>query len=192
VKIKFHVHLANFLILLAWAVAWTLIFYVTFRLPMVPRFEDERLNYATFIILVLAPPFSLLWITFKCFNGLFKWLLFVVSVFLAVPTGIASLFALDDLSYFINHGVDESFKKIDELETEGNFYRLYRTNGGATTAYGLVVRQEHPLYFGLKLKRNVVSFDAYEGKLTQVSPRKIRLHFVGNDHKQKTFDIEPT
>jgi hypothetical protein len=190
-RIKFPVHFANFLVFLAWAVAWSLIFYITFRLPMVPRFEDERLNYAAFITLVLATPFSLLWIAFKYFNGLFKGLLFAVSVFLALPAGFISLLVLPDL-LSLNRGVDESFKKIDELETEGDFYRLYRTNGGATTTYGLVVRQEHPLYFGLKLKRNVVSFDAYEGKLSQVSPTKIRLYFVGNDHKQKTFDIELT
>lgn len=54
-------------------------------------------------------------------------------------------------------GHDASFERFSELQWKDTRVGLYRTNGGATTDYGVVIRHEKTLIPGLLLVRNVDS-----------------------------------
>lgn len=55
-------------------------------------------------------------------------------------------------------GHDLSFDRFSETDWRGSIVRLYRTNGGATTDFGVVIRQERTLMPGLLLVRRVDGF----------------------------------
>jgi hypothetical protein len=57
------------------------------------------------------------------------------------------------------NGFDPSFEPIAVLPVSGSQVTAYRTNGGAMTRFGIVVRHERPILPGLLLVRNV--FGAY-------------------------------
>jgi len=50
------------------------------------------------------------------------------------------------------------FDQIEEIQWKGSEIRLYRTNGGATTDFGVVIRKEKNLFPGLLLVRRVDDF----------------------------------
>jgi hypothetical protein len=53
---------------------------------------------------------------------------------------------------------DLSFERFAETHWKGSDIRFYRTNGGATTDYGVVIRQEKALFPGVLLVRRVDDF----------------------------------
>lgn len=122
------------------------------------RFEYPPLNYLTVILLSLALPVVLFWVASSVSRRHLRWPTFTVALLVSLPAGIISLFALFGLSSVKSEGVDASFERIGELKEENGLYRLYRTNGGATTSFGLVLRKERPLPLGLKLVTQLTSF----------------------------------
>jgi hypothetical protein len=57
-------------------------------------------------------------------------------------------------------GRDLSFDRFAEMDWKGSEVRLYRTNGGATTDFGVVIRQERTLLPGLLLVRRLDDFSS--------------------------------
>lgn len=55
--------------------------------------------------------------------------------------------AMTGFAYKDGHNL--SFDQFAETYWKGSFIRLYRTNGGATTAFGVVIRQERTVLPGL-------------------------------------------
>ncbi len=55
-------------------------------------------------------------------------------------------------------GRDSSFELFAETHWNGSVVRLYRTNGGATTDFGVVIRQERRLMPGLFWVRSLDDF----------------------------------
>ena len=56
------------------------------------------------------------------------------------------------------NGRDLSFDQFAETRWKGSDVRFYRTNGGATTDFGVVIRQERTLFPGVLLVRRVDDF----------------------------------
>jgi hypothetical protein len=88
-----------------------------------------------------------------------------------LPAGITLL----DMAAVLRQGHSEAFLLTSEVQLLGTRVRAYQTNGGATTDYGLVVRQERALVPGLLLVRNLFGQDHARGG---------RLEPVGNDQIQ--------
>jgi hypothetical protein len=63
-----------------------------------------------------------------------------------------------DVHRVIEDGQDKAYELIDELGVGSARYRLYRTNFGATTSFGVVFRQERDFLPGLELVRFIESF----------------------------------
>ena len=94
--------------------------------------------------------------------------LFIFSV-LAVP-----FIVLDTLSF--KGGIDPAFELVKTFPLESSEIRAYRTNCGATCSYGIVVRQEMPLFWGVTLTR--VLLDKYKCDrvtIEKVDPLLVKL-----------------
>lgn len=118
-------------------------------------------------------------------KGIWRWLIVPVSASFFMFGAIAILFTLLDIRDLVD-GRGNSFEKISELKVDNNDYRLYRSNGGATTAYSLSLTKETSLIAGIKLveyirvtEKNKGFNAAYNGRLEKISPNKIRLIFLG-------------
>jgi hypothetical protein len=74
-------------------------------------------------------------------------------------------------------GVDSSFEPIASLPLSRSQLRVYCTNGGATTDFGIVVRHEMRLLPGLLLVRNVFGeYHTTEAACCRLSPCRSDLY----------------
>lgn len=92
----------------------------------------------------------------RAMRGPNVWLPVLLSAGLVVaslPFLAAVLFRLISLPPHVN-ALDGSFERVDQV---GEQVAVYRTNGGATTAYGIVVRQEREVLPGVLLVKNLFS-----------------------------------
>lgn len=147
-----------------------------FTLPMEMRFEESRFNYLYVMVLCVLLQFSMMMSGFSFKERKYKILSFVCAFAFSVPASLILIFAHSDYKDIRDKGIDYSLEKINEVNVSGNFYRLYRTNGGATTSYGLVLRKEVPLVLGLKIVEPIFSkYKAYESSLSVIGNGKIKL-----------------
>lgn len=167
--------------LLIWVAFWFTSFYLLLFSPYFLRFENPRLNHIIFIILLLLVPFSLIWLSRKV-NGFWYGFLIFISIASFIPIAFIALMTYATTA-FDENGKDLGFEKIDEIQGESNYFRLYRTNGGATTSFGLVMRKEKPIIFGLKLVSPIKGFSpASKGKLKKLTPESARLVVLPNGY----------
>jgi hypothetical protein len=124
------------------------------ELPTVPRFEYTPANYAVAIALLLAVPCLLFWLSWELLAkpNWWRWTLGAVTYLVSIPLFLLASF----ISLFV---VDTSYEPVGALQSEHAAYRVYRTNGGPATSFGIVLRRERPLVPGLKLVTIVRSFD---------------------------------
>jgi hypothetical protein len=90
-----------------------------------------------------------------------------------------------------------SFDQFAETPWKGSHVRFYRTDGGATTDYGVVIRQERSLFPGLRLVRRIddlypcASVDATTTNLgisvTDESSQCEGLHARRREYRLKPF-----
>jgi len=118
--------------------------------PLEFRFEDSHRNY--FFIAGLCSLLPILLFIKVIMSNIDSKLLLasLSSICLSFFCLIVGYFAYSDGLKAYERGTDGSFEVIDEVTFEGFNYKLYRTNGGATTSYGLVLREEYQLAFGVK------------------------------------------
>ena len=90
-----------------------------------------------------------------------------------LPAGITVL----DMASILKQGCSEAFLLTSEVQVLGTRVRAYQTNGGATTDFGLVVRQERDLVPGLLLVRNLFGqYHARGGRLEPVGHDQVRIY----------------
>jgi hypothetical protein len=82
---------------------------------------------------------------------------FVLSGLLGLGCFVVGGFAYQDANKIAQSKIDYSFEKLNEIKHKNGYYRLYRTNGGATTSFGLVLRAESEEFLGIKLVDRVFS-----------------------------------
>ena len=99
---------------------------------------------------------------------------------------IVFFFASESFSDISVEGVDTSFDKISEVESNGSTYRLYRTNGGATTSFGLVLRKEAKLTSNIKTVKVIFSkYQAREGTLMLINKNSLELRIEPYNENDK-------
>jgi hypothetical protein len=132
----------------------------------VMRFESPAVNYVVMLI-GLAVPIALVPLAFgfkgwgrKIVGAIFPLLLIPLSLLL----GMFSWIMLADIS---NTGIDSSFERLECIQLPHSRVTVYRTNGGATTDFGVALRHEMTLLPGVLLVRRIESlYPAYEAKVT--------------------------
>jgi hypothetical protein len=158
------------------------------------RFEQSILNYVFTLFLVVAMPVTLLWVGISAMRGFSRWSVCVLALLLSVPAGLFAIVLAVYLWDIVETGSDSSFEPIAQQPSRGVIYRLYRTNGGATTSFGLVLRKERVLVPGLKLVRNLRRYyPAYEGRFEAVADGRLRLVVepYGATQEAQSFEFVP-
>jgi hypothetical protein len=120
------------------------------------RFQNRRLSLLYIALIMLIP----IYFTIKSFK-IKRLMLKVLSI---LSTGVLSFFSLIVLfMLFINIGMiddmgnDPSFEWWEEIVVDEYTIDTYRINGGAMSSYGVLIRQEKPIGFGLKLVKDIYS-----------------------------------
>jgi hypothetical protein len=119
------------------------------------RFESPRLNYLFFGIALLCPwfiDFQVILNKHDVIANTFGWTLRTLSIPLFAIWLFIVVIGLPDV---ITRDVDYSFEPVQSIEIEGKHYQVYRTNGGATTSFGIVVREQTKLLPGLFYEKEV-------------------------------------
>jgi hypothetical protein len=106
--------------------------------------------------------FSLPWFAGAAIYCLGRWWSKALAVVLVIPLLVYSLlvfFGLAVAGPVYKDGHDLSFDRFAETGWKGSLVRLYRTNGGATTDYGVVLRHERVIVPGILVVRSLDAFD---------------------------------
>ncbi|MFT3911427.1 MAG: hypothetical protein QM737_18535 [Ferruginibacter sp.] len=64
---------------------------------------------------------------------------------------------LNVLGYYKNNHQDPSFECINTINYENRRFKTYRTNGGAMTDFGIIVREEKTLFPGIIKSKKLFS-----------------------------------
>lgn len=154
--------------------------------PWKIRFEDSANNYLFVMVLsVLLLVSFLIWSLNRATkyakgNGIF------VSLILIIPCYIVIFFAQLQYVDIKSSGIDKSFEVIDKLNVNSNNYVLYRTNGGATTSFGLALRLEKQFMTGLNVVKEIYSRNkSSEGTLKLAEENRIILQIQPYDKIDK-------
>ena len=130
------------------------------------------------VLLILAVSVKRLWVKIPLILGILP--LLIISLILGLFTG---LWCLD----VIIRGIDYSFEPIRSLEIQHSRVVIYPTDGGATTSFGLVGRQEKRLLPGVLLVRNICNvYPGYDVAINCPCPQYNEDHFSTLRHEQKT------
>jgi hypothetical protein len=134
----------------------TVVLYWQFRHPVV-RTSSTLVNEGLGLFLALGLP----WLALLSLTRLKRWwgnAIVIAGIFpLLFYSGLVFFVAMMQLGAMKN-GRDLSFEPLSERQWNGSHVRFYRTNGGATTDYGLVIRQERAILPGVLLVRRLDDF----------------------------------
>jgi hypothetical protein len=117
--------------------------------PYQLRSSIPTVNYWLFAIAALTFPVLLAWLVSGVVTTWARRVLLGVTFILASPCLLMSSCALLETPNI--NAVDNSYELLSETNDGALTYRLYRTNCGATCAYGLDLREERDLFFGFKM-----------------------------------------
>lgn len=146
--------LRNHLILLG-----VLFLMVTIRFNHVIVFENPIVNLR--LILAIYFIFILLLINSFLLKQIWAKVISAVSFgFFCLLGSVVVLFTLSEIDNIKrNGGKDLGFQCINEINFDNTKIKAYRTNGGATTDFGIVVREEKNLFFGILFTNTI--FEKY-------------------------------
>jgi hypothetical protein len=137
--------------------------------PWVPRFTFEPLNYWFVAASALAIPASLIWLAIAIPGFWRKALAFVAASSSAIPMVPLGLISLAEANSAAA-GNNLSHLRLAEISRGHTTYRLYRTDCGATCAYGLQLRKEIDALGVIKLVSTVWSVDHEKDGALRLSP----------------------
>jgi hypothetical protein len=136
--------------------AVTILFLWQPRRPVI-RFSAPLVNFVVGSALAFLLPWGaacMIWEAGRRRNRV----LAACIVVLLIPYSLVVLLGSATTAMAFKGGHDMSFDRIAELAWDGTSVRLYRTDGGATTDYGVVARQERRILPGLMLVRTLDDF----------------------------------
>lgn len=143
------------------------------------RFENLYANEILGLILYLFPAYILVLVVRK------KTEKKSLKVILVALLAIASIGSLLPVSFnlltlaSIRNGANPSFEEIWSQDVQSMRLVTYRTNGGATVDFGIVVRSERPLLPGVYMKRDLVDiYHASDISLSVVAPDSIKVDTI--------------
>ena len=118
-------------------------------LPYRVRFSNSAANYWAVAVLAALFPLCVFCLSASIRQAWLRRTGFVAAGLILLPSlAFTSCALLEAPRVFVP---DASYVLLSEVRAEQVAYRLYRTNCGATCAFGLELRKEHDLFFGLRL-----------------------------------------
>lgn len=168
-----------------------LVFWVSILLnafyPLV-RFGHPAWNYFFFSAAALTP---LGMMVVACWpDGWRQLVVKFLIAFLFIPAVLFSVTAAG-CGMEVRDGVDGSQERISSERFPGGRVSVYRTNGGATTSYGIIVRQECVIFPGISIIRGLTTMSpADEVMLEPLEDGSIRARFPAyGDKRQEATEI---
>jgi hypothetical protein len=145
-------------------------------LPFELRLVDAAQNYLFVMVLSIAFPLLLVFWAFNRTSNTYRVLGIVAALVISVPSVLVFVFASSDYATIKKEGIGYSFEKIDSLNVNDIDYVLYRTNGGATTSYSLVLRSEQNIFPNINVVKVIYSkYKASESTLSLLSKNQIKM-----------------
>jgi hypothetical protein len=120
--------------------------------PMV-RFSSQTANYFFFALMQLIP-LVIVALAFRR-TGSRRYVLLAFGILVTIPATPLGFGAAAWTVSSVADGADRSFERVNAIATPLGVVAVYRTNGGAMTSFGIVLRQECKLAPGLLAVRNV-------------------------------------
>jgi hypothetical protein len=148
--------------------------------PYKVRFRFSPLNYWVYFLLCLTLPSLSLILSLIAKDVRDKAAGILFSVLITIPTSILAFGAFMEINAIYERGYPASYEYLKVAEVEFGTYRLYRTNCGATCAFGLDLREEIDLPIGLKLVKSVWSKYGEEDAELIANEDTIRVIVDGN------------
>jgi hypothetical protein len=138
-----------------------------FTAPLANALIFSALQLIPFILLVFALAAGPWW-------ARILWCILFVP--LAAFAGIVGACGALQSTAIVADGVDASFERLDVVPLPTGHLAIYRTNGGATTSFGISVRQECRLLPGLLRVRHIWgAYPAYEVRTQILAPDRIQF-----------------
>ena len=154
--------------------------------PWELRFLNTKYNYLFVMILAISLPISVFFWSMLRDSKSAKIIGVIISICLAFPCYLTFTFASFDYVDIKNKGIDYSFEEINRLNVSNKSYVLYRTNGGATTSFGLVLRMEKEIALGIKVINVIYSkYEASESSLELTGDYQIKMEIQPYDKHGK-------
>jgi hypothetical protein len=146
-----------------------------FLTPVI-RLSSPLANYVTFLGILLIP-WMVVALAFLVRPVWAAAAIGTLGVAAGLASGILALFVALSTYLVWTNGRDEGFLPVSEVHTDAGVVRAYETNGGATTDYGLIVRQERAIFPGVLLVKNVYSeYHARGGRVERLGPDRVRVY----------------
>jgi hypothetical protein len=134
------------------------------------RFSDGLANEAA-ILFILTIPLIVIALSFFIPNKRVK----TVMIVPLLPVAVSCIIG----QFFLWPRSATGYRQFDPISTvavNGTQVVAYRTDGGATTDFGIVVRQQRRLMPGLLIVRNLYSeYHAYDARLEVAGPAAVRV-----------------
>lgn len=144
------------------------------------RLNFAAANYGAFALAQFIPIRILT--TARLGAGWRRWSALVVGTLLLVPAFPLGLGAAGCAVLSLSE--DRSFERQQTMPTDFGTVTIYRTNGGATTAFGIVVRQECRVVPGLLVVRQLAhGYPADESHIELQSRGAVHIVFVDNGER---------
>jgi hypothetical protein len=154
------------------------------------RLRFQVANYLFFALIQLIP--LILVVVALRWRGWGRYVLVGFGMLLMIPATPLGLGAAACAVESIADGADLSFERINAMKTPRGAIGVYRTNGGATTSYGIVLRQECQIAPGILVVRNVGrEYPAHTVQLENLGEDVVRASFppYGDQRSQLTVQI---
>jgi hypothetical protein len=161
-----------------------------FGLDTYLTFAYAPLNYLTFMILVAVIPLAVIGVGSYFKWWWVRWPVVSLGILISIPAVFVILFTLMFLADVTSSGKDNSFEKIGELDGTASTFRVYRTNGGATTDFGLALRQERNVFPSVRLVSVLCSYYHASDAVIERLPNgqgRMTVAAYGSEYPEKTF-----
>ena len=116
------------------------------------RFENQLSNLI-FMVIILLIPFLLTICGFFLENLFVKIISIIIEGLISIIAFAFIFIILINIGSTIEAGYNPGFEKIKSYQAEKYEVNTYRSNGGATTSYGIAIRQEKKILLGIILVR---------------------------------------
>lgn len=126
---------------------------INIKYPVI-RFE-VRLNDLLFTVALLLTPILVFIRAFYVKNIIAKLFSIIITAIVAFFSTILAIFLIVNIGLIQEEGHDYSFECINQIQKDKYVINSYRINGGATTSYSVVVRQEKSLISGVLLVKEL-------------------------------------
>ena len=141
-------------------ILFVLVFVTLFNLggwPFEVRFTCTPLNYWFTVLLCIALPISAIAAAYSSRRRIVQVLGVISAILIGLPTFLFGMLAAVEAVDIHKRGYDASFELLKEVSSGLSSYRLYRTNCGATCAFGLELRRELETPVGVKFVQSIWS-----------------------------------